>query len=184
MSWANLDDRLHAHPKIRRLQRVPFAGAEAFGIWTWCLSWCRAYSRESGRVCVETVALDWNADPEHMAEVFALLLSVHLVDETDDPDAFTIHDWTDWQMDQHQRAGIARAASAERGAHGRFTSALVPLVDAGESAGHQRATPLHTTPRLSRAPARDDGDQRSLEEHGVKHPAKIVAADFRPVPKR
>ena len=152
MSWANLDDRLHAHPKVRRLQRIPFAGAEAFGIWAWCLSWCRSYSSTEGRVRVEDVALDWGADPEHMAQVFDLLALVKLVDLVDGD--YVIHDWTEWQLDGNLRrvlAGKARAATAAR-IGGRFApNPHQPDQPAGEAVT-SRATPLHASP-LHASPA-------------------------------
>jgi len=175
MSWANLDDRLHAHPKVRKLQRIPFAGAEALGIWTWCLSWCRAYSPTEGRVSVADVAVDWNADPEHMAEVFALLASVRLVDvEASGPAEYLIHDWCDWQLDQQARAGMARARTAQRGGNGRFLpSALDKLDTALEEAGHQPATPLHASP-LHASPRLDHGFEavrETVTALALPHPA-------------
>jgi hypothetical protein len=165
MSWANLDDRLHAHPKVRRLQRIPFAGAEAFGIWAWCLSWCRAYSPDTGLLAVADVAVDWNADPEHMSEVFALLQMVGLVDATDDPGKFAVHDWYDWQLEPHSRAGRANAATAKRGERGRFlpksTNGDGAMVGDGAGDGHHRATPLHASP-LHASP--DGRDMKSLRE--------------------
>jgi hypothetical protein len=155
MSWANLDDRLHAHPKVRKLQRIPFAGAEAFGVWCWCLSWARAYAPNTGIVPLEVVTSDWNADADHFADIFALLLRVGLVDESE-PGTFGIHDWADWQLVGHPgqvKAGKARAASAARNELGRFAPDPAPLeylVKAGIQPGH--ASPLHTTPLP--APAR------------------------------
>jgi len=154
VSWANLDDRLHAHPKIRRLQRVPFAGAEALGIWTWCLSWCRAYAPTTGKVSLETVALDWNMDTLHMTEVFGLLCLVGLVDEeASHSGEYLIHDWTDWQLNQHAVAGKARAASADRTPGGQFAPRTASALEPMASAGSQRATPLHSIPNHA-TPAR------------------------------
>ena len=150
MSWANLDDRLHAHPKVRRLQRIPFAGAEAFGIWAWCLSWCRSYTPETGRILVENVALDWGADPEHFAQVFDFLASVQLVDAAEEG-VYVIHDWDDWQLgsseEWHKAGGRARAATARR-VGGRFA----PADQQAGSAGTSMATPLHASP-LHASPA-------------------------------
>jgi hypothetical protein len=191
MSWANLDDRLHAHPKVRRLQRIPFAGAEAFGIWCWCLSWARAYSPLEGRLSVQDVACDWNADPEHIAEVFATLHGVGLVDmtgdEIPDPEHWVIHDWADWQLDGrlHQViAGQTRAATATRTAAGTFQPAgeLVTSSDKLDQAGDQpgRTSPVLSTPRLStRAPARETPSKDGFEE--VR--ATVASMGFNPVPK-
>jgi len=176
MSWANLDDRLHSHPKVRKLQRVPFAGAEALGIWTWCLSWCRAYAPTTGKICVADVALDWNTDPAHMAEVFLLLHTVGLVDEeVSGPAEYLIHDWADWQLDGHLRqslAGKARAASALR-VGGRFAPNPNQPNQRADEAGTSRATPLLSSPSHAspgRAPAGAGGDRRSLADHGVRRP--------------
>ena len=197
MSWANLDDRLHAHPKVQELQAIPVEGMMAFGLWSWALSWCRAYSPDEGVIPVRAAARAWNAEPEQIRQLVDRLVEVEMA-ERDDRDAPTwaIHDWSDWQLDGRMRqsiAGKARAATAARSPAGTY------LVEAGAEAGSQlsasspkldlagiqpgHASPRLSTPRLSRAPARDDGDHRSLEEHGVKRPAKIAAADFHPVPK-
>ena len=177
MSWANLDDRLHGHPKVRRLQRIPFAGAEAFGIWTWCLSWARAYSPLEGRLSVADVACDWNADPEHMTEVFETLRGVGLVDLLIEAPAVTgvyfIHDWADWQLSAQQRGGLHASASAGRDlGTGRFArpagdqpgSAGGPAgtdpVEAGAPAG--RTSPRLSSPRLSE-PVRTVEEIRDLE---------------------
>jgi hypothetical protein len=196
MSWANLDDRLHAHPKVRRLQRIPFAGAEAFGVWAWCLSWARAYSPLAGRLAVADVAFDWNADSEHIAEVFETLRGVGLVDGTDDPTVYVIHDWADWQLDgkMHQvLAGQARAAAATRSPAGTFQPAGPASASSTklDQAGHQPgpSSPVHSTPVLStRAPAREtpskDGDAvKTFDELGVTRPLPVSTIGFRPVPK-
>ena len=162
MSWANLDDRLHAHPKVRRLQRIPFAGAEAFGIWCWCLSWCRAYTPDTGRIVVANVALDWNGDEEHFEQVFALLASVGLVDPDGDGGVYLVHDWNDWQLQAQSKAGKARAATATRDEKGHFLpSALDPLEKPGHPAGH--ASPRLSSPRLSSM----DEVRKNLEKNGV-----------------
>ena len=185
MSWANLDDRLHAHPKVRRLQRIPFAGAEAFGIWCWCLSWCRAFRPNDGALDPDDVAADWGCDPAHMAEVFGLLEGVRLVDHVDG--TWAIHDWCDWQLSPQQRGGIHAAAQADR-VGGRFSARdrLTPAddqlppprtdpVSAGSPAG--RTSPRLSSPRLSE-PGKTVEEIRSLE----------VATGYRPggtpVPKR
>lgn len=167
MSWANLDDRLHAHPKVRRLQRIPFAGAEALGIWAWCLSWCRAYAPADGRLDPEDVAIDWNTSGDHMRDVFQLLVSVRLMDAiTQEPGGdtigYVIHDWGDWQLSPQQKGGLARAQNASR-IGGRFaqepTSKLGHLASAGPPPGHQEVSnqtkplPLQTSPSRAPAPA-------------------------------
>jgi hypothetical protein len=153
VSWANLDDRLHAHPKVQELQAIPVEGIMAFGLWAWALSWCRAYSPDTGITTVKAAARAWNADPEMVRQLVDLLVDVGLAerDERDSP-TWAIHDWVDWQMTQQVRAGRARAEGAVRGNNGRFvTSALDPLVSAGRSGGSPpgHASPRHSTPRLS-----------------------------------
>ena len=183
MSWANLDDRLHAHPKVRRLQRIPFAGAEAFGIWCWCLSWCRSFRPNDGALDPEDVAADWGCDSEHMAEIFALLVDLKLVDCRDG--AYAIHDWADWQLSGQQRGGIHRAETAVREG-GRFIAgdqpgpaspAIEELVEAGPPGGRtspRLSTPLRTSPGLVTAPSKD-GFERVA--------ATAAALGFHPAPK-
>lgn len=208
MSWANLDDRLHGHPKVRRLQRIPFAGAEAFGIWTWCLSWARAYSPLEGRLSVQDVACDWNADPEHMAEVFETLRTVGLVDLLMDspivnPDAYVIHDWADWQLSAQQRGGLHASAAAGRNPlTGRFGAGDQPAPagdqpgSAGGPAGESRftgSTPAgtelvedgspagRTSPRLSSP--RLSEPVRTVEEIRDLERATGYRSGSHPVPK-
>ena len=188
MSWANLDDRLHGHPKVRRLQRIPFAGAEAFGIWTWCLSWARAYSPLEGRLSVQDVACDWDADPEHMTQVFETLREVGLVDLVMDPDAYVIHDWGDWQLSAQQRGGLHASAAVGRdpstGRFGHSPAGYQPgtagepagtdPVEAGPPAG--RTSPRLSTPRLSE-PVKTVEEIRALEVASGYRPGGV------PVPK-
>lgn len=174
MSWANLDDRLHGHPKVRKLQRLGAEGREAFGLWSWCLSWCRAYAPLDGKVTIDVVADAWHMEEEEAAAAFRLLLRVRLVDE-ELFGVYLIHDWADWQLDGPQRqslAGKARAGTAERDAGGRFLplgagspdSSSDKLVKAGLQPGH--ASPVHTNPATPPArprggpPARIDSELR------------------------
>lgn len=128
MSWANLDDRLHSHPKVRKLQRVPYQGMAAFGLWCWCLSWCRAFAPKTGLIDAEALALDWHADQAFVEDLLNLLVLTRLLDvivsEHDgDPIGFQIHDWIDWQItatdEARRRGGLKRAATADRSS-GRF----------------------------------------------------------------
>ena len=182
MSWANLDDSLHAHPKVRRLQRIPFAGAEAFGIWCWCLSWCRSFRPNDGVLELEDVAADWGCDPEHIGAVFALLVSVNLIYISDGH--YAIHDWAYWQLSWLQLGGIHRAATAVREG-GRFIAgdqpspaspAIGELVKGGPPAGRttpRLSTPLRTTPELV-VPSND-----GFEEVRTT----VATLGFHPVPK-
>ena len=191
MSWANLDDRLHAHPKVRRLQRIPFAGAEAFGIWCWCLSWCRAFRPNDGALDPDDVAADWGCDPAHMGVIFALLVDVKLVDHLDG--AYAIHDWCDWQLSPQQRGGIHAAQSATRSG-GRFSARdrLSPADDglslagghpatAVSPAGPYLSTPLQTTPRHSE-PVKTVEEIRRLEVAGGYRPGGAPVP--KPTPRR
>jgi hypothetical protein len=156
MSWANLDDRLHAHPKVQELRTIPIEGMMAFGLWTWALSWCRAYSPSDGVVSVKAAALSWNADPEMIRQLVDVLVQVGLAERDDrDGPAWSIHDWDDWQIgasdEWHKAGGRARAATARR-VGGRFA----PADQQAGSAGTSMATPLHATP-LRTSPRLDHG---------------------------
>lgn len=190
MSWANLDDRLHAHPKVQELQTCPAEGMMAFGLWAWALSWCRAYSPEEGIIPVKAAALAWRADPEMIRQLVDRLVEVDMAERTDrDAPTWAIHDWRDWQLTPQQRGGLAASQKATRGEHGRFSPpagdqpvpagrpaedqlppAIGQPVSAGSPAGH--ASPRHSSPRLSE-PVKTVEEIRELERtHG-----------FRPVPK-
>jgi len=175
MSWANLDDRLHAHPKVQELRTIPIEGMMAFGLWTWALSWCRAYSPSDGVVSVKAAALSWNADPEMIRQLVDVLVQVGLAERDDrDGPSWSIHDWDDWQLEQHRKAGKARAATAVRGPDGRLlSSGAGALVSAGATAGDQRATPLHATP-LHASPRLDHGFEavrETVTALALPHPA-------------
>jgi hypothetical protein len=194
VSWGALDDRLHGHPKVRRLQRIPFAGAEAFGIWCWCISWCRAYAPLTGRVSVENVAVDWGADAEHFAEVFALLAMVGLVDPVEgDPDGYDIHDWDDWQLSPEQRGGKIASAKAERTAGGQFAKPehrLPPAIGTAGAAGDSRSdsrstgwSPPHPAPPIPaspRQPARETARPTEGRPSASEGPTAI--GDLLPTP--
>lgn len=128
MSWAALDDRLHSHPKVVKLMRMGAPGLEAFGVWTWFLSWCRAYSPDDGKIDLEVAADYWGFNHDRMADLFARLVKVGLVDQLVDedfgvePQGHSIHDWHDWQFTNQQRGGQMRAANAKRD-KGRFAKA-------------------------------------------------------------
>lgn len=157
MSWANLDDQAHGHPKVRKLQRRP-GGLEAFGVWTWCLSWCRAFSPTEGTIDTEEIGCQWNLETDRVTELVELLITVKLVDVIDDEGfiSYRIHDWHDWQWTFQQRGGKARAATARR-IGGRFAPADDQLDQqaggAGNRAGDQLATPHPTSPHPTSARA-------------------------------
>ena len=187
MSWANLDDRLHAHPKVQELQAVPVEGMMAFGLWAWALSWCRSYSPDEGVIPVKAAARAWNADPEQIRQLVDRLVEVEMAERGERDDAtWAIHDWCDWQLSPQQRGGLSASRKATRTDHGRFgppagaqpdtagppandrlSPAISQPVSAGPPAGH--ASPRLSTPRLSE-PAKTVEEIRRLE----------VAAGYRP----
>ena len=169
MSWANLDDRLHAHPKVQELQAVPVEGMMAFGLWAWALSWCRSYSPDEGVIPVKAAARAWNADPEQIRQLVDRLVEVEMAERGERDDAtWAIHDWCDWQLSPQQRGGLSASRKASRTDHGRFgPPAGDQPVSAGPPAGH--ASPRLSTPRLSE-PAKTVEEIRRLE----------VAAGYRP----
>jgi hypothetical protein len=190
VSWANLDDRLHAHPKVQELQTMPSEGMMAFGLWAWSLSWCRAYSPDDGVIPVKAAALAWRADPELIRQLVDCLVEVDMAERGDRGDpTWAIHDWCDWQLSPQQRGGLSASRNASRTELGRFgppagdqpdgagepaehqlSPASSQPVSAGPPAGH--ASPRLSTPRLSE-PAKTVEEIRRLE----------VAAGYRPVPK-
>jgi len=192
MSWANLDDRLHAHPKVQELQAIPVEGMMAFGLWSWALSWCRAYSPDEGVIPVKAAARAWNADPEQIRQLVDRLVEVEMAerDDREDP-TWAIHDWCDWQLSPQQRGGLSASRASARNDHGRFSrSAGDQPVIAGGPAGDQpvtagspagRTSPRLSSPRLSGpvTPSKDGANgEKSFDELGVTRPL-----EFHPVPK-
>ena len=127
MSWAALDDRAHAHRKVRRLQRLGLPGAAAFGVWAWGLSWCRAFSPERGLLVADDVGAEWGLTREETEEVFNTLMTVGLVDATPEPGQFAIHDWADWQLGGRERQRIAASEKEARSARGREAQRIAGL---------------------------------------------------------
>lgn len=194
MSWANLDDRLHAHPKVQELQTIPVEGIMAFGLWTWALSWCRAYSPDAGIIPVKAAALAWRSDPEQIRQLVDRLVSVEMAERADrEAPTWTIHDWCDWQLSPQQRGGLSASRKASRTEQGRFgapagyqpdgagtpaehrlSPAVSEPVSAGSPAG--RTSPRLSSPRLS-------GPVETVEEIRALEVATGYRPGGRPAPK-
>ena len=155
MSWAAVDDRFFAHPKVQRLlRRYPCEGMTALGLWLLTLSWGRSFAAETGQMPLDAACDAFSTDEVFVRQLAGRLVEVGLCDGSLDDtglltgEAIAIHDWDDWQRPQQVRAGQARAAKASR-EHGRFAPADQRAGDAGgagDSAGDQPAIPIPSHP--------------------------------------
>jgi hypothetical protein len=88
MTWARLDDRLHAHPKAIK------AGLEAMGVWVMALSYCAAYGTD-GRVdrdAVERIC----GSRKVFERVTKRLEACGLWERDETGSGFRIHDFLDY----------------------------------------------------------------------------------------
>lgn len=111
MSWAKIDDALHAHPKVARAWK---AHPRAVGLHLLAVSYCSAYLTD-GRVDLEFVEGKMPVVRERAA-VTQALVAAGLWVEADD--GWLIHDWHDFNP---TRAEVLerRARDADRKAKGR-----------------------------------------------------------------
>lgn len=108
MTWAKLDDKLHASVKWRRATK----GARA--LWTTALSWCSDQEND-GRVPADMLrTLD--GTPAEAAS----LVKAGLWDPSDD--GWVFHDWTDYNPDSASKKAKREAESqgGRRGNHARW----------------------------------------------------------------
>lgn len=188
MTWARLDDQLHAHPKALA------AGLEAMGLWTLALSWCRAY-RTGGQVSPE--ALRRLAGPK------AKRLAARLVDARlwkPAGDGWRFHDWAEHYEDAPgadpvQDAPPARPtdpAAARRERNARYRAKVsgretpeTPPASHGASQGASRETPEASqgetgsvsgeTPEASHEASRETPPSQTLPSEKEPNPPRAPA---------
>lgn len=103
MSWAKVDDRLHAHPKVRR------AGLEAMGLWVLALSHVAAYLTD-GRIELE--------DVKHLAGSKGPALAARLVAAglwEPDGEGWRVHDY----LELNPSAAMVKAERERKASAGR-----------------------------------------------------------------
>lgn len=110
MAWAKLDDRFHAHPKVRRAWR----NRTAVGLHAMALSWVAQYE-EDGRVSVEWVEDQLPEEAERASAVSALV-DAGLWEPNGS--GWLIHDYLEYNPSKEQ-AAAKRAADAARKREGR-----------------------------------------------------------------
>ena len=103
MAWFKVDDKFHAHPKIkmipRRLRRA------SLGLWVIAGSWCADY--ETDGAVPEYMLEEFDADPEEVAA----LIEVELWEQADDGILF--RNWDEFQPTRAQN-DHRRGVDAER----------------------------------------------------------------------
>lgn len=128
MTWAKVDDTLHAHRKVR------LAGLEAMGLWLVALSYCAQHITDGHLRADEVTHL---ALTKKRAEKLAgALVSAGLWDTT--ADGWCFHDWEHYQP---TRASVLaeRARKVEAGRKGGQASAQARGQAGGEAPGQARA---------------------------------------------
>lgn len=90
MAWFKIDDKLHDHPKVRKLRGHKLA---ALGLWTACGSWS-ADTLSDGFVPAEIVQ---RFDPDEGLAKRLVEVGLWNEDEHDDEVGYRFHQWTDHQ---------------------------------------------------------------------------------------
>jgi hypothetical protein len=104
MAWFKIDDKLHDHPKIRKLRDHKL---EALGLWTACGSWS-ADTLSDGFVPREIVH---RFDPDEVIAKRLVSVGLWIPCELDGEDGYAFHQWTEHQptrAEVERRRGEAR----------------------------------------------------------------------------
>jgi hypothetical protein len=111
VTWFRVDDKLHDHPKVRRLgkDRLP-----AMGVWLVCGSWC-ADTLGDGFVPDEVVS---RVDPKHRYATRLVAVTLWHRARQDGEDGYVFHEWTHHQPTrsdvQEARRKTAQRVQAHR----------------------------------------------------------------------
>src|SRR5690606_32566483 len=104
MTWFRIDDKLHDHPKVRKLRKDKLA---ALGLWTACGSWS-ADTLSDGFVPAEIVQ---RFDPTEQLAKRLVEVGLWVEDEQDDEEGYRFHQWTEHQP---TRAEVERRRAEAR----------------------------------------------------------------------
>src|SRR5690606_10712690 len=104
VTWFRIDDKLHDHPKVRKLRTDKLA---ALGLWTVCGSWS-ADTLSDGFVPAEIVQ---RFDPTEKLAKRLVEVGLWAEDEHDDEFGYRFHQWTEHQP---TKAEVERRRSEAR----------------------------------------------------------------------
>jgi len=159
MSYGLVDDRFHCHRKPAK------AGAEAIGLWTLALSWCKD-TRSEGFVPVDRplALLEDEDDPQACAErCIARLVKARLWEPVEG--GWQFHDWADHQNSaeeddarkaaRHEALYEARAEAGRRGGLAKASNAKQR--QATDSNSRQEVANVAPSPSPSPSPTDPSG---------------------------
>lgn len=114
MPWARIDDRFCDNFKVLGLRAEGYRGLAATGLWTYCLAWAHAHTRdrpppEQGLIPRRAVTVYGG---QHTEDLAALLCEVGLWHPAGD--GWRIHDFREWcalEAREAQRAGGRKGAA-------------------------------------------------------------------------
>jgi hypothetical protein len=181
MTWAKVDDQLHAHPKALA------AGPEAMGLWVLCLSHCAAYLTD-GHVdegVVLGILARWRVTPRSLArrktELSQALVDAGLWRRT--ATGWQFHDWERYQPTRAQvleingkRVEAGRRSAVARGQNAPTlcstqAPAFAPALAQLRASGSPVPVPV-PSPEIPLTPAeRGDGNSsRGEPQHDGRNP--------------
>jgi len=140
VTWFKVDDSFYRHGKVRRL------GADrvgAVGLWTLCGGWS-ADNLTDGFVPWEVIS-EWDSKRKFSNKL--ITVGLWILDERDNEQGITFHDWHDWQPSR-QQVIQRRKADAERRARWRNANSHAvtpPVTDVSEDPESRRDTTRDTT---------------------------------------
>lgn len=146
MSWARVDDGLHAHPKIRRAWKC----RPALGLHLMALSYCGRWGGELGLVPDEFVE-EKLPNARERRQVTEALVDAGLWDAAEG--GWLIHDWP-----EYNHAAQAGAEKARKAAKARWEGCS--SITAGDAQAHAQALPGQSVSNAPRGGARSPAPGR------------------------
>lgn len=123
MSWYNVDDRAHAHPKLRR------AGLAAAGLWALAGSHAKAYHLDGQvpRYWVDQWGPDAGKQARRLVDIGLWHSPGHTCPRCPQPDeGWVFHDWDDYQLGTQIEQTRADNARRQRESRARKASNVTP----------------------------------------------------------